>query len=529
MSAQPHYYVFQPNKPKLRKHTKSRKGCLACKARKVKCSETLPACAHCTRLDIECVYPHTPNVLPTPPSDAEQQDSPAIYKTNRDDDSDNTVVKTTPPQSKSLIDCVLPSTIETHEYMAVLESLHFFNNRLLLEITPAHAPFERTLIDVSQWLIAPRVVQLSLIVLTLAVQRSRSCSSPSFDKDVLHYRGTCLTELTALVGDTNVDCQTLAFDCIQLMMLAEMQLEPLGSWSYHLEGTRRLIALQGGLSDLFYQKPALRNLLINYMEVDVLTSATCNVKALDEDSVDAQKDYFSLLGDREAETITTACFMPIPLLQAIAEINKLRMQCSRHNLSPDESFAIANEFSRIHKAISTFDPSHWATRILSYGMVRPQPLSTLPPEEDVDAMTTLALCQQAAATLYLHLCCNPAPQPHFLDTTHEKLTAGLANLLSQASSDTETPLYTQLYKCAVWPLFVAAYVKVGWDVGRSGDDDTEDLDRLSTVAKKIQSRPLAVAVDVLDRVRVERAHRAGIGSPWKWDEAFEGRCSFCVL
>ena len=36
MSAQSRQFVFQPSKPKLRKHTKSRKGCLACKARKVK-------------------------------------------------------------------------------------------------------------------------------------------------------------------------------------------------------------------------------------------------------------------------------------------------------------------------------------------------------------------------------------------------------------------------------------------------------------------------------------------------------------
>jgi len=411
----------------------------------------------------------------------------------------------------------------------MLESLHFFNNRLLLEITPAHAPFERTLIDVSQWLVAPRVVQLSLIVLTLAVQRSRSCSSPSFDKDVLHYRGTCLTELTTLVKNTSMGCQTLAFDCIQLMMLAEMQLEPLGPWAYHLEGTRRLIALQGGLSDLFYQKPAIRNLLINYMEVDVLTSATCNVKVLNEDAVDAQKDYLALLADREKETITTACFMPIPLLQATAEINKLRLRCSQHDLSPGESFAIANEFSRIHKAISTFNPSRWATRILSYGAVRPQPVSTLSSEQDVNTMTTLALCQQHAATLYLHLSCNPAPQSHFLNTTHQKLITGLANLLSKASSDTEAPLCTQLYKCAVWPLLVTAYAKVGWNVGDRGDDDTEDLDRLRTVAKKIQSRPLAVAADVLEMVKVDRARRASVGSPWRWDEAFEGRCSFCVL
>lgn len=413
--------------------------------------------------------------------------------------------------------------------MAVLESLHFFNSRLLLEITPAHAPFERTLIDVSQWLVAPRVVRLSLIILTLAVQRSRSCSSPSFDKDVLHYRGTCLTELTTLVGDTNVDCQDLAFDCIQLMMLAEMQLEPSGSWSYHLEGTRRMIALQGGLNDLFYQKPALRNLLINYMEIDVLSSATCSAKVLNEDDVDEQKNYFALLADREEETITTACFMPIPLLQSTADINKLRMRCSRHDLSPDESLDIANEFSRIHKAISTFNPSQWATRILAYGTVRPRPISTLPSERNVTAMATLAACQQDAATLYLHLSCNPAPQSHFLDATHRTLTAGLASLLSQASSDTEAPLYTQLYKCAVWPLFVAAFAKVEWNVGGSYDDDTEDLDRLRSVAKKIQSRPLAVAADVLEKVKVDRARRASVGSPWRWDEAFEGRCSFCVL
>lgn len=413
--------------------------------------------------------------------------------------------------------------------MAMLESLHFFNNRLLLEITPAHAPFERTLIDVAQWLAAPRAVQLSLVVMTLAVQRSRSCPVPSFDKDVLHYRGICLNELTILITDTNDDHRTLVFDCIQLVMLAEMQLEPLGPWAYHLEGTRRLIALQGGLQELFYQEPALRDLLINYMEVDVLTSATCGVHALDEDAVDAQKDYFALLNDREEDTITTACFMPIPLLQSIAEINGLRLRCLRHNLSPAESFAIANEFSRIQRAISIFDASQWASRILAYGAVRPQPIQALPSEADTTAMKTLGLCQQAAATLYLHLSCNPAPQSQFLDKTYQTLTADLTTLLSQASSDTEAPLYTQLYKCAVWPFFIAAYAQIGWDLDGSGDDNTQDLDRLRTVARKIQSRPLAVAAEVLEKVKVDRACRASLGTSWRWDDAFEGRCSFCVL
>lgn len=410
--------------------------------------------------------------------------------------------------------------------MATLESMHFFNNRLLLEITPAHAPFERTLIDVAQWLAAPRALQLSLVVLTLAVQRSRSGFIPSSDKDVLHYRGICLTELTALVSDANANYHALAFDCIQLVMLAEMQLEPLGLWAYHLEATRRLIELQGGLNTLFYRDPMLQNWLISYMQIDVLTSATCGVRDLNEDSIIAQKSYIRLLADREQKSISTACFMPIQLLQSTADVNSLRLKCSERNISPDDSFAIACEFSRVQRAISSFDATQWALRILTYSAIQPQPASTLLSELDITAMTTLALCQQAATSIYLSLSCNPSPPSHILAATHQALTTNLANLLSQASSDTEAPLYTQLYKCAVWPLLVATYASVGWDLG--GEED-QDLDRLRIVAAKIQSRPLFVAADVLEKVKAERARRAVHGREWTWDEAFEGRCSFCVL
>jgi hypothetical protein len=550
MSTEPSAYVFQPNKRRMRRHNKSRKGCLACKSRKVKvdyinyatlgrsgslliatkpvqCSETFPTCAHCHRLDLDCVYPHPPTALPTPPSENCRQ-APFIAIAYDSDDLDAlTVAKTTVPAVKSLTNCVVPSSVGTREYMAVLESLHFFNNRLLLEITPAHLPFQRTLIEVSQWMAAPRVVQLALIVVTLAVQRSRSCASPSSDKDVMHYRGTCLSELTALVKDVDVDSQVLAFDCIQLVMLADMQLEPLGTWAYHLEGTRRLIELQGGLISLFYQKPALQNLLINYMEIDILTSATCSVGTLDHDAVAAQEDYITLLADQEEETITTACFMPVHLLQSTADVNKLRLRCSQCDLSPDDTFAIANKFSRIQRSISAFDPSGWASHILTYGKVLPQHTSTLPSEQDTAAMAALALCHQAAATIYLHLSCNPSPRSKFLSATHQSLTSNLSVLISLLSPDTEAPLHTQLYKFAIWPLFVAVYARVGWDLGSGNDEDGPD--RLRYIAKKIQSRPLAVAAGVMERVQANRARRGSAGGSWAWDDAFEGRCSFCVL
>lgn len=48
-------------------HTKSRRGCLNCKRRKVKCQETLPECAHCTRIGLVCEYPDR---RPRPPPES---------------------------------------------------------------------------------------------------------------------------------------------------------------------------------------------------------------------------------------------------------------------------------------------------------------------------------------------------------------------------------------------------------------------------------------------------------------------------
>lgn len=38
-------------------HTKSRRGCLNCKRRRVKCPETIPSCENCHRLNLRCEYP----------------------------------------------------------------------------------------------------------------------------------------------------------------------------------------------------------------------------------------------------------------------------------------------------------------------------------------------------------------------------------------------------------------------------------------------------------------------------------------
>ncbi|KAK7216050.1 hypothetical protein V2G26_004053 [Clonostachys chloroleuca] len=40
-----------------RGHTKSRRGCLTCKRRRVKCPEDQPECSSCVRLGLICEYP----------------------------------------------------------------------------------------------------------------------------------------------------------------------------------------------------------------------------------------------------------------------------------------------------------------------------------------------------------------------------------------------------------------------------------------------------------------------------------------
>lgn len=40
---------------------RSRSGCVTCKRREVRCDETRPVCANCTRLDTECVYQQRPS------------------------------------------------------------------------------------------------------------------------------------------------------------------------------------------------------------------------------------------------------------------------------------------------------------------------------------------------------------------------------------------------------------------------------------------------------------------------------------
>ena len=69
--------TLQPNLTR-RSHKKSRNGCLPCKARKVKCQETRPACENCILKELDCKYPKTaPSLTKKSSSSSTQHSSPS--------------------------------------------------------------------------------------------------------------------------------------------------------------------------------------------------------------------------------------------------------------------------------------------------------------------------------------------------------------------------------------------------------------------------------------------------------------------
>ncbi|RGP75832.1 c6 finger domain-containing [Fusarium longipes] len=83
----------QPRKraPKLF-HKKSRTGCQQCRSRRVKCNEAKPACSHCSRLQLSCIYDRAP-------SDSNSSSSASAGGGQQKKTTSETIVD--PPESES--------------------------------------------------------------------------------------------------------------------------------------------------------------------------------------------------------------------------------------------------------------------------------------------------------------------------------------------------------------------------------------------------------------------------------------------
>lgn len=103
-----------------RPHRKSRKGCHACKTRKVKCDEARPACRNCILRKETCTYRAPPPSPPSPPSSTSSSHRPAGCSVSpRQPGSASPALVSGPqfrPADTSLVDMELLWWYSTHTY-----------------------------------------------------------------------------------------------------------------------------------------------------------------------------------------------------------------------------------------------------------------------------------------------------------------------------------------------------------------------------------------------------------------------------
>lgn len=103
---------------KRKYHLKSRKGCLTCKRRRVKCDETRPLCNNCVRMKLECGY-------------ANDDEEPEPKKTKTD-------VQATSPQTQEVTPAKTPSPLPSKEGLAQALGAGLLNAGNLNNINLSH-------------------------------------------------------------------------------------------------------------------------------------------------------------------------------------------------------------------------------------------------------------------------------------------------------------------------------------------------------------------------------------------------------
>ncbi|KAL4893284.1 gamma-glutamyltranspeptidase-domain-containing protein [Aspergillus ambiguus] len=225
--------------PSRRSHTKSRKGCLQCKRRHVKCDEDLPKCGLCKKRKLDCTYP-PPS---TEPDGQSQQLSPS-----HDGPDTSAVLSTDLPLPTRMLEMRLFHLYLTETYITVcqggLDANHFQC------IVPRMATAHPYLLD-------------ALLALTALHQASMEPGdNRPWLEAALKYQSRACSALGQVLADFSLDHCGPAFICSIFIMLSVTAYPCITRETYMFDPLslvleiRRLIA---GCSFLFQQLEQLEH------------------------------------------------------------------------------------------------------------------------------------------------------------------------------------------------------------------------------------------------------------------------------
>lgn len=491
--------------------TASTPGCLTCRKRQVRCDGNRPTCRRCPSDGRECRgYKGQLRIVQVDPAKISASNACKRSKAA--------------PQFLSVADLSLPRHIfaSDRDVWTIMDCTEYWNRHVIPEIFPVERPFYRVTIqpnDIAAQTV-PKVCLHFIIVAFRSAQAAKLLIDPSTQPDLCYYRGLGLRELQQYLEGAATDPEGIALVSIVTLMTSELYI-PKSSWLIHFNAAQRIVALRGGMASCMRSVVNTNFILVQFFVIDTLTSTTC------DSSVLPQAPYQERIGDMpdiDFQLISCASACPAEILKSIAYTSALR----RRNL--EDTRTPSAEFDAVLRNLEEFDCTAWAVKMSNMGLSHPIVAAKVAPCSSIEGLVSVAESFRSAALIYLFLGCGISVNEH--DRMERARTATailhdeLNNLFDKASDDPDRPIDTQLWKFATWPLFIAAYVGVGWDIAAP----TGDLDRLYARLHRIgKARGALLRSNAEGHLKDVQARRAKcLDRTWTWDMGFTDRRA-CVL
>lgn len=505
--------------------------CLTCRKRQVRCDGNKPTCTRCPKDGRPCRgYKGQMRIVQVDPTKKPQAVSRKSKQT-----SEAATCTLTPRESTQPPETMWTPTLPIHifvgdkDFWTIADCARYWNTNIIPSTFPAERPFFRATVSANDIAIQPlpKVCLHLVIVAFRSTQAARLLIDPFAQPDLCYYRGLALRELPEHLENAATDPWGIALISIVMLMASDL-LVPDSSWLSHLDAARQIVTMRGGVASCMGSLPDSRFILVQFLNIDTLTSTTCCSAKL------PQASFSEMIGEVENidfQLIACASACPAEILKLIARTSTLRRQCfdNARSLCQAGRPVSDSEYDVLLDGLKDFDCTAWAIRMAHLKMAYPLLEASAAPCSSLDGLASVAECYRSAALLYLLLSCGPSSVDVTLDQVRligATLHREIHRLFSKASEHWHKPLDTQLWKFVTWPLVMAAYVWVGWDVvGTDIQLETlfERLDKISLV-KGVWAR--SNAEHHLREVQARRAERPR--ARWTWDMGFSERRSFVL-
>ncbi|KAK4206691.1 hypothetical protein QBC37DRAFT_380850 [Rhypophila decipiens] len=217
-------------------HKRSRKGCLTCRKRRVKCDEGRPVCIKCLVLGLSCHYDATPRIPSTPAISRNQ-----TVGSPRGQLAPSTVLP---------VDMVLASPRFLNDYMQYRNRV-----RATVPISPRAEP-----IGLPAFMENPTGLRMTL-VLSIAHMRLREGSSTGIEQTSIIHKLGVLDDIKQLIATSSVDISDFVQTTIALLFQIEFAAGDRDAAEAHLRG---MINLEATHSDTQAQQLRARITLSFY-------------------------------------------------------------------------------------------------------------------------------------------------------------------------------------------------------------------------------------------------------------------------